>query len=69
MSALPSKADMCRDRDVRFGPIADIVGGHLLYLVVGYLFHPIDCLAVQSFLNGDMGHSTGWCLIFFPDKP
>src|SRR5579871_3408314 len=29
-------------------------------LFVADLFHPLDHLAVQRFLNGDMGHRRGW---------
>ena len=31
-----------------------------LILFVADLFHPVDGLAVELFLNGDMGHGRGW---------
>src|SRR5271157_5509602 len=31
-----------------------------LVLSVADLLHPVDDLAVQRFLNGDMGHGCGW---------
>ena len=31
----------------------------LLVLLITDLFHPVDDLAVELFLNGDMGHSRG----------
>src|SRR5512135_1989790 len=30
-------------------------------LFVADLFHPIDGLAIEPFLNGDMRHGCGWC--------
>src|SRR5579859_630194 len=32
-----------------------------LVLFVADLFHPIDGLAIELFLNSDMGHRGGWC--------
>ena len=30
-------------------------------LLVGHMFHPFDDLAVEFFLNGDVGHGCLWC--------
>jgi integrase len=32
-----------------------------LVLLVAHLFHPVNRLAIEPLLNGDVGHSCGWC--------
>src|SRR5437764_9342286 len=32
----------------------------LAVLFGAFLFHPVDGLALEPFLNGDVGHSRGW---------